>query len=593
MLEGLEKQYEKQIYNYNFSAGVLLLQSGAANLFMELLKDLFEGSPNLWGGGVAHSVLILSLVIAFGIMLGKVKIAGISLGVTWILFVGIVFGHFNLSLNEHLLHFLKEFGLILFVYSIGLQVGPGFFSAFKKGGFTLNILAVTSVSLSVAVAIVLYLVTDTPITTIVGILSGAVTNTPGLGAAQQANSDLNGIDAPEIAMGYAVAYPLGVIGAILALQSLKYILKINTTTEEAEAEKGMGHLQELTVRPVSLEIINKAIDNKTIKDIHPLVNRKFVISRIRDQYGKQELVNSDTELHLGDQILVISNPKDIEAITVFFGKQIDVKWEDEDSNLVSRRILITKPELNGKTLSQLRIRRNFGASITRVNRSGVDLVAAPNLQLQMGDRVTVVGSELAVSHAEKILGNSLKRLNHPNLIPIFIGIALGCILGSIPFMLPGIPQPLKLGLAGGPIIISILISRFGPHYKLITYTTMSANLMVREIGISLFLACVGLGAGKGFIETIVNEGGYMWIGYGAIITIFPLLLTGLIGRYGCKLNYYTLIGILSGANTNPPALAYSNEQTSCDAPAVGYATVYPLAMFLRVLSAQLLILALG
>ena len=560
---------------------------------MELLKDVFEGSPDLWGGGVAHSVLILSLVIAFGIMLGKIKIAGISLGVTWILFVGIVFGHFNLSLNEHLLHFLKEFGLILFVYSIGLQVGPGFFSAFKKGGFTLNMLAITSVSLSVVVAIVLYLVTDTSITTMVGILSGAVTNTPGLGAAQQANSDLNGIDAPEIAMGYAVAYPLGVIGTILALQSLKYILKINTTTEETEAEKGLGHLQELTVRPVSLEIVNKAIDNKAIKDIQPLVNRKFVISRIRHQGEKQELVNSETILHIGDQILVISNPKDIEAITVFFGKQIDMKWENEDTNLVSRRILITKPELNGKTLSQLRIRRNFGASITRINRSGVDLVAAPNLQLQMGDRVTVVGSELAVSHAEKVLGNSLKRLNHPNLIPIFIGIALGCVLGSIPFMLPGIPQPLKLGLAGGPLIVSILISRFGPHYKLITYTTMSANLMVREIGIALFLACVGLGAGKGFIETIVNEGGYVWIGYGAIITIFPLLVTGLIGRYGCKLNYYTLIGILSGANTNPPALAYSNDQTSCDAPAVGYATVYPLAMFLRVLSAQLLILALG
>ncbi|MCQ4875763.1 MULTISPECIES: putative transporter [Odoribacteraceae] len=560
---------------------------------MELLKNLFEGSPDLWGGGVAHSVLILSLVIAFGIMLGKVKITGISLGVTWILFVGIVFGHFNLSLNEHLLHFLKEFGLILFVYSIGLQVGPGFFSAFKKGGFTLNMLAITSVSLSVVIAIVLYLVTDTPITTMVGILSGAVTNTPGLGAAQQANSDINGIDAPEIAMGYAVAYPLGVIGTILVLQSLKYILKINATTEEAEAEKGLGHLQELTVHPASLEIINKAIDNKAIKDIQPLVNRKFVISRIRHQGEKQELVNSETILHIGDQILVISNPKDIEAITVFFGKQIDVKWENENTNLVSRRILITKPELNGKTLSQLRIRRNFGASITRINRSGVDLVAAPNLQLQMGDRVTVVGSELAVSHAEKILGNSLKRLNHPNLIPIFIGIALGCVLGSIPFMLPGIPQPLKLGLAGGPLIVSILISRFGPHYKLITYTTMSANLMVREIGISLFLACVGLGAGKGFIETIVNEGGYVWIGYGAIITIFPLLVTGLIGRYGCKLNYYTLIGILSGSNTNPPALAYSNDQTSCDAPAVGYATVYPLAMFLRVLSAQLLILALG
>lgn len=542
---------------------------------------------------MAHSVLILSLVIAFGIILGKIKIAGISLGVTWILFVGIAFGHFNLNLNEHLLHFLKEFGLILFVYSIGLQVGPGFFSAFKKGGFTLNMLAMTSVFLSVAIAVILYFTTDTPITTMVGILSGAVTNTPGLGAAQQANSDMNGIDAPEIAMGYAVAYPLGVIGAILALQGLKYILRINTPVEEAEAEKGMGHLQELTVRPVSLEIINTAIDGKAIHDIHPLVNRKFVISRIRHQGEKQELVNSETVLHLGDRILVISNPKDIEAITVFFGKQIDATWEEEEDNLISRRILITKPELNGKTLSQLKIRKHFGASITRVNRSGVDLVAAPNLQLQMGDRVTVVGSELAVSHAEKVLGNSLKRLNHPNLIPIFIGIALGCILGSIPFMLPGIPQPLKLGLAGGPLIVSILISRFGPQYKLITYTTMSANLMVREIGISLFLACVGLGAGKGFVATIVNDGGFAWIGYGAAITILPLLATGLIGRYGCKLNYYTLIGVLSGANTNPPALAYSNEQTSCDAPAVGYATVYPLAMFLRVLTAQLLILALG
>lgn len=542
---------------------------------------------------MAHSVLILSLVIAFGIILGKIKIAGISLGVTWILFVGIAFGHFNLNLNEHLLHFLKEFGLILFVYSIGLQVGPGFFSAFKKGGFTLNMLAMTSVFLSVAIAVILYFTTDTPITSMVGILSGAVTNTPGLGAAQQANSDMNGIDAPEIAMGYAVAYPLGVIGAILALQGLKYILRINTPVEEAEAEKGMGHLQELTVRPVSLEIINTAIDGKAIHDIHPLVNRKFVISRIRHQGEKQELVNSETVLHLGDRILVISNPKDIEAITVFFGKQIDATWEEEEDNLISRRILITKPELNGKTLSQLKIRKHFGASITRVNRSGVDLVAAPNLQLQMGDRVTVVGSELAVSHAEKVLGNSLKRLNHPNLIPIFIGIALGCILGSIPFMLPGIPQPLKLGLAGGPLIVSILISRFGPQYKLITYTTMSANLMVREIGISLFLACVGLGAGKGFVATIVNDGGFAWIGYGAAITILPLLATGLIGRYGCKLNYYTLIGVLSGANTNPPALAYSNEQTSCDAPAVGYATVYPLAMFLRVLTAQLLILALG
>ena len=562
---------------------------------MELLRNLFEGYPNLWGGGVAHSVLILSLVIAFGIILAKIKIAGISLGVTWILFVGIVFGHFNLSLDEHLLHFLKEFGLILFVYSIGLQVGPGFFSAFKKGGFTLNILAMTTIFLSVVITVILHFATGVPITTMVGILSGAVTNTPGLGAAQQANSDLNGIDAPEIAMGYAVAYPLGVVGAILSLLALKYILNINTTKEEADAEKGLGHLQELTVRPVTLVIKNEAINGKAIKDIRPLVNRNFVISRIRYHEGNKEteLVNSGTILHLDDEILIISNPIDIEAITVFFGKQVEVEWEQVSKNLISRRILITKPELNGKTLSQLKIRNNFGANITRINRSGVDLVAAPSLQLQMGDRVTVVGSELAVGHAEKVLGNSMKRLNHPNLIPIFIGIALGCILGSIPFMFPGIPQPVKLGLAGGPLIVSILISRFGPQYKMITYTTMSANLMVREIGISLFLACVGLGAGKGFIETVVNEGGYVWIGYGAIITVIPLLITGLIGRYGCKLNYYTLIGVLSGANTNPPALAYSNDLTSCDAPAVGYATVYPLAMFLRVLTAQLLILSLS
>ncbi|ADV44199.1 putative transporter [Bacteroides helcogenes] len=561
---------------------------------MELLRNLFEGYPNLWGGGVAHSVLILSLVIAFGIMLGKLKVAGISLGVTWILFVGIVFGHFNLNLDEHLLHFLKEFGLILFVYSIGLQVGPGFFSAFKKGGLTLNVLAMLVIFISVLITIILHLVTGIPITTMVGILSGAVTNTPGLGAAQQANSDFNGVDAPEIALGYAVAYPLGVIGCILALLALKYLLHINTKQEENEAERGLGHLQELTVRPISVEIRNEAIDGKMIKDVKPLLNRAFVISRIRHKESMEsELVNADTVLHVEDQILFIANPIDVEAIIAFFGKKIAVEWEQVDKNLISRRILITKPELNGKSLLQLRIRNNFGASITRVNRSGVDLVATPHLQLQMGDRVTIVGSELAVSHAEKVLGNSLKRLNHPNLIPIFLGIALGCILGSLPFAFPGIPQPVKLGLAGGPLIVSILISRFGPQYKLITYTTMSANLMIREIGISLFLACVGLGAGNGFVDTIIYEGGYIWIAYGAVITVVPILLGGLIGRYAWKLNYYTLIGVLSGTNTNPPALAYSSELTSCDAPAVGYATVYPLAMFLRVLTAQLLILALA
>ncbi len=456
-------------------------------------------------------------------------------------------------------------------------------------------LAVLVVFVSVLITIILHFFTGIPITTMVGILSGAVTNTPGLGAAQQANSDLNGIDAPEIALGYAVAYPLGVIGCILALLALKYLLHINTAKEEMEADRGLGHLQELTVRPISVQIRNEAVEGKKIKDIKPLLNRAFVISRIRHHEGdgKAELVNADTVLHVQDEILFIANPIDVEAIIAFFGKKINVEWEQSDKNLISRRILITKPELNGKSLAQLKIRNNFGANITRVNRSGVDLVAAPQLQLQMGDRVTIVGSELAVSHTEKILGNSLKRLNHPNLIPIFLGIALGCILGSLPFMFPGIPQPVKLGLAGGPLIVSILISRFGPQYKLITYTTMSANLMIREIGISLFLACVGLGAGKGFVDTIIYEGGYVWIAYGAIITVVPLLIGGLIGRFAWKLNYYTLIGVLSGTNTNPPALAYSSDLTSCDAPAVGYATVYPLAMFLRVLTAQILILALA
>lgn len=445
---------------------------------MELLKNLFEGYPDLWGGGVAHSVLILSLVIAFGIMLAKIKVAGVSLGITWILFVGIVFGHFDMTLNEHLLHFMKEFGLILFVYSIGLQVGPGFFSAFKKGGLTLNLLAMLVVFLGVVITIILHFVTGTPITTMVGILSGAVTNTPGLGAAQQANSDLNGIDAPEIALGYAVAYLLGVVGIILSLIALKYILRINTKTEEAEAERGLGHIQELTVRPISFEIRNEAIDGKKIKDIRPLMNRDFVISRVQYHDGQgTELANSDTVLHLNDKILVISTPKDIEAISVFFGKQIDMQWEQLDKKLISRRILITKPELNGKMLSQLKIRNNFGASITRV--------------------------------------------------------------------------------------------------------------------ISLFLACVGLGAGKGFVETVIYDGGYVWVGYGVIITIVPLLIAGLVGRYVFKLNYYTLIGVLGGSTTNPPALAYSNDLTSCDAPAVGYATVYPLTMFLRVLTAQILILALA
>ena len=558
----------------------------------------FSWLTDLLGPGhtsLSSTLVLYSFVIALGVFLGKLKVGSVSLGVTFVLFVGILMGHLGYVVDSNVLKFVREFGLILFIFAIGIQVGPGFFSSFKKGGIRLNMLAVSCIALNVAIVLAIYYIDgDTDIEALVGVMSGAVTNTPGLGAAQQANSDLNGIDAPEIALGYAVSYPLGVVGIILSLLALKYLLRINTAQEEKEAEVGLGHLQELTVRPISIEVRNESVDGIRIKELRPLLNRKFVISRIKHREGGEtELVNSETILHVGDIILVISTPIDVEAITVFFGKEIKMEWEQLNKELISRRILITKPELNGKTLSQLKIRNNFGANITRVNRSGVDLVASPQLQLQMGDRVTIVGSELAVAHAEKVLGNSMKRLNHPNLIPIFIGIALGCILGSLPFAFPGIPQPVKLGLAGGPLIVSILISRFGPKYKLITYTTMSANLMLREIGISIFLACVGLGAGEGFVDTVIHGGGYVWVGYGVIITILPLLITGLIGRYYCKLNYFTLIGVLAGSTTNPPALAYSNDLTSCDAPAVGYATVYPLTMFLRVLTAQILILSLG
>lgn len=559
---------------------------------LEFFTNMFAGNPAQWGGGVAHSVLILSLVIAFGVMLGKIKIAGVSFGVTWILFVGILFGHFGFNINEHLLHFVKEFGLILFVYSVGLQVGPGFFSAFRKGGLSLNLVAMIVVFVGVLLTVLLHFITGLPITTMVGVLSGAVTNTPGLGAAQQAVGDITGGAAPEIAMAYAVAYPLGVIGCILSLLLMRYIFRVDVVAEDNDAKCTGGGNGEQAVRPFSILIRNTAVDGKRLSEIEPLLHCHFVVSRISEG-GVPEKIRpaaADTVLHVGDKVLVITTPADIDSIIMFLGELCEMNWEGSDTRLISRRVLITKPELNGKMLSSLKIRNNFGVNITRINRSGVDLMANPHLRLQMGDRVTLVGSELSIAHAEKVLGNSLKRLDHPNLIPIFIGIALGCLLGSIPFVFPGIPQPVKLGLAGGPLIVAILVSRFGPNYHLVTYTTMSANLMIREIGISLFLACVGLGAGGGFVDTIVNSGGYVWVGYGVLITVVPLLIAGFVARKLFKLNYYTLIGVLSGSMTNPPALAYSNEQTGCDAPSVGYATVYPLTMFLRVLTAQLLII---
>ncbi len=553
--------------------------------YMEWMYNLF------FGGGIGHSILLVATVIFMGILLGKIKIAGISLGITWILFVGIFFSHFNMRMDPEALHFLREFGLILFVYSVGLQVGPGFFSSFKKGGMTLNMLAVLIIFLGILTTYVIYKVTGLPITTMVGILSGAVTNTPGLGAAQQAFFDITGKEGTDIAMGYAVAYPLGVIGIIVAIILIRRIFRISF---EKENEMLQNEREEKAVRAthVSVLVKNPALFGKEVAEIADLIDRKFVISRVLHENSGIEIAYSRTHLEQGDKLFIIAAKQDIGPIIAFIGERLDMHradWEQLDANLISRRIVITRSEINGKALADLHLRGGFGVNVTRVNRSGLDLVASPGLELQIGDRITVVGTDKNVGNVEKILGNSLRRLREPNLVPIFLGIALGILLGSIPFTFPGIPQPVKLGLAGGPLIVAILISRFGPHYKLVTYTTMSANLMMREIGISLFLACVGLDAGAGFADTVIN-GGYAWIGYGFIITFLPLMIVGMIARVVYKINYFTLMGLIAGSTTDPPALAYSNNIAGNDMPSVGYATVYPLTMFLRVLTAQLLVL---
>ena len=580
----------------------MLLKQKNSIIFAHLLEEFkfFNGiSMNwindlIWGQGVGHSILLLSFVIAAGIQLGKIKVFGVSLGITLVLFVGIIMGHFGITINPHVIHYFKEFGLILFVYSVGMQVGPGFFSSFKEGGVTLNMLAGGIVLLGVATALVIHFITGIPIPTMVGILSGAVTNTPGLGAAQQAYSDMYGVSENSIPLGYAVAYPLGVVGIILSIIVIRYIFRIsfqkeNEQLEQAETSHANGAI------PISLVVKNPAIFNKTVAEISSLLEHTdFVISRIwRDSDKQIDIASANTVLHENDKIFVITTEQDAEKIKIFIGEAIDMErkqWIRMESQFVNRRILITKPELNRKRLGDLKLRKLYGINITRINRAGVDLVAKPNLSLQVGDRVNVVGTETAVSNVEKVLGNSMKRLNEPNLITIFVGIALGIILGSIPFTFPGIPQPVKLGLAGGPLIVAILISRFGYHYKLITYTTQSANLMLREVGIAMFLACVGLSAGEGFVDTIVNDGGVAWIGYGFIITVVPLLIIGCVARYFFKINYFTLMGLIAGSTTDPPALAYSNATAGNDAPSVGYATVYPLTMFLRVLTAQLMIL---
>ena len=543
------------------------------------------------GSGIAHTMLVLSLVITGGIMLSKIKIGGISIGVTWILFVGIVAGHFGMTVDENTLHFIKEFGLILFVFSIGLQVGPGFFSSFKEGGLRMVACAAAVVALGAVATYIIHLVTGTPMTTMVGVMSGAVTNTPGLGAAQQAYTDLMGENDPTIALGYAVAYPLGVVGVILSLVAIRFLTRVDFA-EENKALEAMRAEQTNVVR-FSVEFTNGALEGHTVAHLRELVNRSFVISRIMHEDGEITIADASSRLKLGKKLRVISSPEDKEAVLAFLGQQIEMSKEewgagsDSHTQLVSRRIVITKPEINGKKFSDLRLRSRYGINITRVNRAGIDLIPYQGMELQMGDRVMVVGNETAIEQVAGVLGNSMKKLREPQLLTIFLGIALGVLFGSMPLM--NIPQPVKLGLAGGPLIVAILIGRFGPHYGLVTYTTMSANLMLREVGLAMFLAGVGIGAGEGFVEAIVG-GGYRWIGYGFIITVLPMLIVGLYARLKLKMNYYTLMGLLAGSSTNPPALGYANSTAGNDMPALGYATVYPVGMFLRGLVAQMLIL---
>lgn len=548
----------------------------------------------VFGTGVGHSVMLLAICIAIGILLGRIKLFGISLGITFVLFVGILMGHWGITMDPHVLHFMKEFGLILFVYSVGMQVGPGFFSSFKQGGITLNLLATGLVLLGVIATIIVHFITGLPMQTMVGILSGAVTNTPGLGAAQTAFADMNGgVTDNTIALGYAVAYPLGVIGIILAIILLRYIFRVNFAKEQEQLD-AQDNSSTMQATPISLEVKNPAIFGQTIGEVAKLLShREFVISRVIHSNGHMEIATNNIRLQENDRLLVITTEQDTDTIATLIGAVTDMKhkeWIKFDRNFITRRIIVTKNELNGKSLGSLNLRKMYNINITRINRSGVDLVARPNLILQLGDRLTVVGTEEDVQNTERILGNSMKRLNEPNLVTLFLGIFFGVLLGSIPFVFPGIPQPVKLGLAGGPLIVAILVSRFGYKYKLITYNTISANLMLREIGITIFLACVGVGAGDGFVDTILYRGGYQWIGYGFLITFIPVLLIGIIGRLFCHVNYFTLMGLIAGSTTDPPALAFSNATAGNDAPAVAYATVYPLTMFLRVLTAQLLII---
>ncbi|WP_299229504.1 putative transporter [uncultured Bacteroides sp.] len=557
---------------------------------MNWLSDLLFNPDS-----IAHIVALYAFVIAAGVLLGKIKVFGISLGVTFVLFVGILVGHFGFTGNTSILNFVQDFGLILFVFCIGLQVGPSFFSSFKKGGVAMNMIAVGIVALNIAVALILYFAlqgrVDIPM--MVGILCGAVTNTPGLGAANEALTQIN-YNGPQIAMGYACAYPLGVMGIILSMILIRIICRIDLSKEEEEIKRGEEANPHLKPFFLNLEVHNEALQGKTVLQVRNFLARDFVCSRIMKSDGCVYIPTANTVLELNDKMFIVCAEDDSEAIITFIGPQVqNVDWEAQgktDKPMVSRRILVTQSNINGKTLGELHFNSMYGVNVTRVNRSGMDLFASRQLTLQVGDRVMVVGPQDAVERVAGLLGNQLKRLDHPNIVTIFIGILCGILFGSLPFAIPGIPTPIKLGLAGGPLIISILIGRFGHKVKLVTYTTMSANLMLREVGLALFLASVGIKAGGSFVQTVVEGDGLLYVGIGFLITIIPLIIMGIVARWRHKLNYYTLMGLIAGSNTDPPALAYANQVSSNDAPAVGYSTVYPLSMFLRILTAQLLIL---
>ena len=556
---------------------------------LQWLKDLFTTTDS-----VAHIALLYAVVIAAGVYLGKIKIGGISLGVTFVLFAGIVAGHIGFTAPTPILTFVQDFGLILFVFMIGLQVGPGFFESFGTQGIKLNALATSAIALNILVMFACYYtffdtrdITNLPM--MVGTLYGAVTNTPGLGAANEALGSVFGQNAPQIASAYACAYPLGVLGIIGATILIRYICNIKLEKDEALLQAMDETSANKKPYKMHLEVTNKYLEGKTLLQVHDFLNRDFVVSRIVHD-GELSIPNSKTGFHIGDQMLIVCAEADYEAIVAFIGPKIDIDFEQQDQPLVSKRILITNPEINGKTLASMHFSSVHGVNVTRVTRHGMDLFASASLPLQVGDRIMVVGPEDAVDRVANKMGNSIRRLNAPNIATIFVGIIMGIVFGSLPFAIPGMPVPLKLGIAGGPLIIAILIGRYGYKIHLVTYTSTSANMMLREIGLVLFLASVGIKAGAGFVNTVVDGDGLLYVLTGFLITIIPILIVGPIARMKYRLNYFTLAGMIAGTYTDPPALAYANSICSKEAPAVGYSTVYPLSMFLRIFTAQLIVL---